>query len=300
MRETSRRTRPIGRPRGPGRESRARDRLLARLYGDGWLAAVAHGLGLQRDPKLRTHALALAGRASGAPPLRVGFASDFHAGPTTHRSVIRRACDLLAESRADVLALTGDFISLDARYIDEVAPLLRAIPAPFGRFAVLGNHDLAADEQRIVDSLEGAGVQVLTNRAVRLAPPHDDVFVCGLDDPTHGRPEAALATTGTPDDEEPGVRLVLMHSPDGLLALGSRHFDLAVCGHTHGGQITWPDGEAPVVPAGRLSRRYLRGLFRLGDPGERILLVSQGVGCSTVPVRLFAAAEVHLCVLGGR
>jgi hypothetical protein len=131
---------------------------------------------------------------------------------------------------------------------------------------------------------------VLTNRGVRLAPPHDDVWVCGLDDPIFGDPDAESALAGAG-----GRRVVLMHAPDGLLALGDREFDLALCGHTHGGQIVFPWGWAPVVPAGRLSRRYMRGLFALG--GERAMLVSHGVGCSSVPVRLFATPEVHVCEL---
>jgi len=39
---------------------------------------------------------------------------------------------------------------------------LGAIPAPFGRYAVLGNHDWWGDASRITRRLEEAGIQVLT------------------------------------------------------------------------------------------------------------------------------------------
>ena len=254
---------------------------------------MAFRLGLQRRPRLRTHALALAARPAAAPPLRVGFATDFHAGAPTHPAVLRHACHLLTQARPDVLVLAGDFVERHAHDVDVLAPLLAAVPAPFGRYAVLGNHDLMSDDRgHVVERLRAAGVALLTNRAVRLPPPHDDVWLCGLDDPTRGTARAECALDGVP-----GTRVVLMHSPDGLLEIGARPFDLALCGHTHGGQVRLPGGEAPVVPEGALSRRFLRGLHRLGADGTRLLLVSQGVGCSTAPVRLGARAEVHLCTL---
>jgi hypothetical protein len=95
-------------------------------------------------------------------------------------------------------------------------------------------------------------------------------------------------------DGAEGTRVVLMHSPDGVRAIGDRAFHLALCGHTHGGQVRLPWGPPLIVPRGRLSRRYASGRFELG---ARTLLVSHGVGCSGVPVRTFAPPEVHLCLI---
>jgi len=292
----TRHARTFGRARGLTRGLRFLELGLARVYGDGWPAAVARRIGLQPDPVLRVQAVALPGRDVSRPPLRVGFASDFHAGPTTHPQVIARACALLADARPDVLLFAGDFVSLHARHVDTLLAPLAAIAAPLGRYAVLGNHDLVGDDRYIAERLAAAGVEVLTNRAVALAAPHDDVWICGLDDPTRGRPErGAAALDDVPDTA--GARLVLMHSPDGLLALGPRPFDVALCGHTHGGQIALPSGAALVTPEGRLSRRFLRGVYRVGPRGERTLLVSGGVGCSTIPARLYVRPEVHLVLM---
>ena len=259
-----------------------------------WAARLSYLLGLQGgyEVELSSHLIPLPGRAA-APPLRIGFASDFHAGTTTDRRVLESACETLAEARPDVLLLGGDFVSVRARYITQLAPLLRDIIPPLGAFAVLGNHDLRADRASLVRGLESAGVRLLTNEHVRLPAPHGDVLICGLDDPIHGKPDLEATLDG-----EDGVRVILMHAPDGLRQLGDERFALALCGHTHGGQIASPSGKAIVVPSGALSRRYLGGLYRLGDDGERALLVSRGIGCSTIPVRLFAPPEVHLITLG--
>ncbi len=88
-----------------------------------------------------------------------------------------------------------------------------------------------------------------------------------------------------------------MHAPSGLLDLGQERFNLALCGHTHGGQIALPGGAPILVPWGPLSRRYARGRFELSDGAT--LIVSVGIGCVVVPVRLFTHPEVVVCTLVG-
>ena len=44
-----------------------------------------------------------------------------------------------------------------------------------------------------------------------------------------------------------GLRVVLMHAPSGLLDIGVEAFTVAVCGHTHGGQVALPSGRPLVV-----------------------------------------------------
>jgi len=196
----------------------------------------------------------------------------------------------LREAAADLLLLGGDFVTGRPNEIDWLAGELGDVPAPFGRFAVLGNHDYWSDAGYVVERLEAAGIRVLVNANARLMPPFERVWVCGLDDHWSGRPDAATAVRGAE-----GVRLVLMHAPSGLLDLGEERFDLALCGHTHGGQLALPGGIPIVVPQGPLSRRYARGRFSIGD--GRTLVVSVGLGCVVVPLRTFADPEIVICTL---
>ena len=260
------------------------------LYGSGWPARLASRLGLR--PTLRsTHHRLVLPRSSGlSRPLRIGYASDFHAGGTTNPAVLELACRALAEARPDVLLLGGDYVGTRAEAVHPLAGLLAKVPAPLGRFAVLGNHDWWADAEVVSRALAGAGIELVTNRHVRLQPPYDALFVCGLDDPWAGYPDARGAFSGAE-----GTRIVLMHQPSGLLDIGAEPFALALCGHTHGGQIALPGGRALLVPHGRLSRRYSRGRFELPEGG--VLLVSVGVGCSTLPLRLFTPPEILICDL---
>jgi predicted MPP superfamily phosphohydrolase len=238
---------------------------------------------------IEAHEIELAALAKGT-VLRIAFASDFHAGPTTSEALLDAAVDALAAARADLLLLGGDFVSLRAGYAARLVPRLAEVPAPLGRYAVLGNHDYWADAPAIVRMLESAGLTMLTNRGIRLPAPFDAVVVSGLDDHTSGTPDAAAAFA-----EDGPVRVVLMHAPSGLLDIGDRRFDVALCGHAHGGQVALPDGRPLLVAHGRLSRRYSAG--RYDADGGGTLLVSRGIGCTTLPVRLNAPAAIGICTI---
>lgn len=275
---------------GDNRVARLMSRLEGALFHGGWPVRLARAVGIHPTVRTVPYAVALGSRADGMPPLRIGYGSDFHAGPVTDPSVLQAACAGLRAMAPDLVLLGGDFVTGLPDELGWLAHELGSIPAPLGRFAVLGNHDRWSGIGRIIEQLEAAGVRVLVNENVQLPAPYDRVWVCGLDDHTTGWPDATAAVRGAD-----GVRVVLMHAPSGLLDLGAERFDLALCGHTHGGQLALPGGAPLVVPHGRLSRRYPRGRFEIGDGGT--LIVSVGLGCVVLPLRAFADPEIIACTL---
>ena len=284
-------TRRFGRALRLSARKRRIEHLYDIVYAGGWPSWLARPLGLQGRLRLARHELRLAGQGATIPALRIAFASDFHGGPGTHPATIRRACRLLAESRPQLLLLGGDFVSFHARHVDGVIEAIDSIEAPLGKLAVLGNHDLVADDTYLVQRLAAIGVRTLVNENVRLEAPYGRVWVCGLDNTEQGTPDGnrALAHAN-------GVRLILMHSPDGLTALGDEPFAAAFTGHVHGGQFVLPGGKSLIGLKGPLSQRYLYGgVFELGSPGERVLLVSRGIGQGSLPMRFRADPEVHVC-----
>jgi predicted MPP superfamily phosphohydrolase len=224
--------------------------------------------------------------------LRVAFASDLHAGRMTPTGTITAAVEALLEAAPDLILLGGDFVCSRAEELQLILPSLRRLRAPAGVFAVMGNHDHGADVGTITAELEAAGISVLRNRSVQLAEPFGNVLLVGLDDHLGGRPRAAAARW------DPGcVTLLLIHQPSGLLDAGDRPFDLALAGHTHGGQITLPGGLAPLAASGPLSRRYQAGRYSLAP--DQVLCVSVGVGHSLLPLRLGPRTEVLIVDLVG-
>jgi hypothetical protein len=264
--------------------------LLARAYRGGWPASLARAARLQDRVRTETHRVACAAWPDGVRPLRIAFASDFHAGPTTHRTLLEEAARALEQARPDVVLLGGDYVLFDAKHVEELAPILARVSssAPLGCFAVLGNHDLWADDRRIALALGRAGFRVLVNEAAHLPAPFEHVSICGLDEPWTGAPDPRAAFAGARD-----VRVLLAHAPSAA-GLVRERFDVLLCGHTHGGQIALPGG-VPIVAVGPLGRVFSSGRH---EHDGRAVIVSRGVGGSEVPFRTFAPPDVRVVELG--
>jgi predicted MPP superfamily phosphohydrolase len=263
--------------------------ILARVYRGGWTARLVRRVGLQRPVATFEHRVPCARWPEGTRALRMAFVSDLHAGPTTHPSLLDEAASALRAANPDVLLLGGDYVYLHADRIHELMPRLADVPAPFGRFAVFGNHDLWANDATVCAALERAGFRVLVNENAALPAPFEHVSICGLDDPWVGAPDVRAAFDGARD-----VKVLLMHAPEGMMVVGDEPFDVAVCGHTHGGHIALPGG-IPIVVAGPLSRRYSDGAY---DVGGRPLIVSRGIGATESALRLFADPDIRVVNLG--
>ncbi len=266
------------------------ERLLDTLLLDGRVAAWSYRRGLHGRLGVTRHDIALAPGRQLPRPLVLAFASDLHAGPTTHAAMFDDLAQLIERERADVVLLGGDYVSLSGRHVGKLAKLFEtAAAAPLGGYAVIGNHDIWQGRSAIEAELRRAGVQVLVNRNQRLPPPFDRVSICGIDDPWTGQPSPRATFEGAGD-----VRIFLMHSPDGMWHLNDERFDLGLAGHTHGGQIAFASGRPLVAPNGPLSRRHCRGRFEFANGP---LIVSRGVGCSTMPLRINADPELIVCTL---
>ncbi|MDQ3367126.1 MAG: metallophosphoesterase family protein [Myxococcota bacterium] len=264
---------------------------LANAYRGHWPARLVHALGLQPHIRVRHHRITTPRWPAGAPPLRIAFASDLHAGPTTHPTAHDQAFALLAAADADLILLGGDLVFLSAEYIPAIAKRLPALQPRLGIYSVMGNHDLWADDAAIAEALAAGGARTLVNERVVLPAPFEHVTLFGADDPWTGTPPQRPLFH---DDDR--VRVVLVHAPEAMLLLGDEPFELALCGHTHGGHIALPGG-VPILAPGPLSRRYAHGRYDVG--AGRTLIVSRGVGSTEVSLRLNADPDVIVIELGG-
>ena len=275
------------------RNSRIRQIAMATLDAallSGLVAKWSYYWGWQGNLKVSTYEIRLAAKSRLPTPLLIAFASDFHAGPTTHPEVFATLADELIDRRPDVLLLGGDFVSYRAESVTTIANALSRCKPPLGTFAVLGNHDLWTDDRQISRQLSASGVEVLVNRNVPLKSPFDVVSICGIDDPWTGQPDSAKTF-----EAATAVRIFLTHSPDGLLLLGDEKYAVGFAGHTHGGQVALRDGTPIVSAGGPLSRSHSRGRFDV--PGNGPMIVSRGVGCSNLPLRINSDPELVMCLL---
>lgn len=241
------------------------------------------------DPVVRRAAVRLPDWPADARPVRVLLWSDIHLGNrATGPERLARLVALAGALRPDLVVLAGDFIAGHEREDARVAPglaALRGLRARLGTVAVLGNHEYWTDADAARRALEGAGVTVLANTAVRRGP----LAVGGVDDMVNRRDDvgATLAAVGRVG----GARLIVSHSPD-LAPRLPPDVALLVAGHTHCGQIVLPGYGPPVEVS---APRYRCGLVR---EGGRLTVVTAGTGTSVQPFRFGAPPDWWLLTLG--
>ena len=223
---------------------------------------------------------------------------DLHCGssPQAFRH-LERAVELAQQAKPDLVALLGDygltfrrFPRGSARSLRDAAPVLErclgSLRATHGTVAILGNHDYDVSIERVREILKGAGARVLSNEYVCLTRGDATLAVSGVGDLKCGvvDPRAGLdgVSDGTP-------RIVLTHNPDGVLAFerGIR-VDLALAGHTHGGQVVLPVIGALARHCSVCDRDCATGWVRRSPVP---LYVTAGVG-SVIPIRIGSAPEV--------
>lgn len=213
------------------------------------------------------------------------FLSDLHLGPTVSLDYLQGVLKIAQDLRPDLLALGGDYVFKSASYIWALSGILEKVRAPLGVFGILGNHDYANDVTSIRAALRKAQVQDLTNTGVWLSKDGRRIRLCGVDDFCLGDPDAD-ASLGDATDSD--AVLMLSHNPDFLETLTDPRVTIALCGHTHGGQIRIPGWGAPVIPS-IYGQKYAYGLVKA--PHTQVLVTS-GVGTIIVPARFCCPPEV--------
>jgi len=223
--------------------------------------------------------------------LVVAHLSDLHVGERVSPGLIRRAIDVCNAARPDLVAITGDVTDHGWEIDQAIEELRRLRPRP--TYVILGNHDYRVGEGRaraLTAALQGLGMVVLRNEAVPYECCGTRLWIVGLDDPCTERDDLAKAQAGLGPDDYP--RLLLTHSPQTMAQLPRGEADLALAGHTHGGQIFVP------ILTGLLLRwfysRFSHGLYWCHGTA---LYVNRGLGSLGVPARFLRRPEVTLLTL---
>jgi uncharacterized protein len=211
-------------------------------------------------------------------PLRIAHLSDLHTRGMAARE--RSLIHLIRKESPDLIVITGD--TTEGPSLEPARDFLVNLSAPQGVWVVRGHAEgwSLQDKERAI--YEEMGIRFLKNQG---AAAREDLWIAGLDDPASGAPDLDSALKGAPTGS---FKLVLMHAPDHFPRIAGR-FDLALAGHSHGGQIVLPGYGPLLLPEG--GRRYVRGWF---TQNRSHLFVNRGLGTGRPPARLFARPELAI------
>ncbi len=223
---------------------------------------------------------------SDSPAVVIAQVSDLHLGPIVRRPQ-RRAARAVNRLDPDKLQITGDSIKAE-RSLPELEAWLESLDAAEGRrFAVLGNweYNISQPEELLETVYAGSGVSLLVNESAELSVGNRRFRIVGLDDYFGG----IVSGTAFQGSTREVTELIMIHEPIVADYISERvSGSWILSGHTHGGQVRF-FGRTLYTPPG--SGTYLEGSYQVG--GNR-LIVSRGIGASTLPFRMGPEPDIRI------
>ena len=213
--------------------------------------------------------------------------SDMHLGSQLGKDWLTARIAQVKAEKPDLVVLLGDIFEGHGLLEDQLIEPFRQLSAPYGLWAVPGNHEFYGGSK--TNLFEAAGFTLLNNTWTEVKP---GLVLAGVEDLTisrrngQGKDPILQALKGRP----PGAAILLSHTPWEAEKAAGEGVGLMLSGHTHGGQI-WPFG-------------YLvRKLYPLLDGRYEVdgmtAIVCRGTGTWGPRMRLWHRGQILRIILRG-
>lgn len=220
---------------------------------------------------------------------RIAFISDLHYKSLFKEQGLNSLVNLLIAQKADVLLMGGDYQE-GCEYVEPLFAALSRVKTPMGTYGVMGNNDYERCHDDIVRTMEHYGMRVLEHKVDTLRKDGQQILIAGVRNPFDlARNGVSPSLVLSPKD----FVILLVHTPDYIEDVSIANTDLALAGHTHGGQVRI-FGVAPILPS-HYGNRFVTGLAY--NSAKIPLIVTNGIGTSQVPIRIGAPAEIVVITL---
>ena len=231
--------------------------------------------------------------------------SDIHSRSFRYRTgTLQRMVDKVNRLDADLIAFTGDIVTISPKELDATEEALRRLKARDGVVSILGNHDycpyiirsdstMSSEEGKaeVIAREKAMGWRLLMNEHWVLHHGDDSIAIVGVEN-----------TSTSPHFPKRGDLYKAMHGTEGmfhiLLSHDPTHWDMGVIGkdipltlsgHTHAMQFSLL-GWSPIGHFYKQSK----GLYRKGN---QQLYINIGLGETIFPARVGATPEITRIVL---
>jgi len=264
--------------------------------------AAGYGLLYERlDVEITHRRIRLARLPNAFEGFRIAQVSDLHISPFMTTDQIRRCVTMTNGTKADLIVMTGDYITWDPEAQADVVEALAGLRAPYGVFGCLGNHEEEGlTEDSITRLFAAHGIRMLREESVPIRVRGETINLMGIDCPRsltyqeaeyrrdlNRRLQRLLVMPDT-------VNVLLSHYPGVFDCAAELGIDLTLAGHTHGGQLSLEFIHRGLSLAHFLSR-YDSGWYE--KAGGQQLYVNRGIGTIGFPIRFGAQPEITVLEL---
>lgn len=225
----------------------------------------------------------------------IGIMSDIHSSVFMNKEDMSAYVSIMNSLNTDLVVVTGDMVNSQTEEVYPFAEAFSQLRASYGIYGVLGNHDFFTKNVELVaKEIDGCGVKLLRNDAVKIAKDGSFFNLIGVDDigrrtdPNDYLSRALSSVT----NERP--KILLCHKPYYFDNAKEMNIDLTLSGHTHGGQVVFGVVDRTPISLAALASKYVAGLYQLGSSQ---LYVNKGIGSVGVPFRINCPPELTVITL---
>ncbi|MHB1653133.1 MAG: metallophosphoesterase [Desulfitobacteriaceae bacterium] len=250
------------------------------------IGLVVYGAWNARHPIVHHYDLQISKRAGTLSQLHVVMVSDIHLGTIIDDGRLSQMVSMVNAQHPDLVLFAGDMVDENVERIieQEMETYLRQLEAPYGVYAVLGNHEyIGGHVAEAIKYLGESKVSILRDATVKIA---DSFYVMGRDDMTGARfggPKRADLQTLLSGLDSSLPIIVLDHQPSHLEEPEEQGVDLQLSGHTHRGQL---------FPIQLITHKIFQDDFGLLQKGKFQVIVSSGFGTWGPPLRVGNKPEI--------
>ncbi len=235
--------------------------------------------------------------------------SDIHSGSWDNFNEVARGVAKIGELNADMIVFTGDLVNENKDEINPYMDLLADLNAPFGKYAILGNHDYygvprgSNEEKRVYwndfySKFRNMGFDLLLNENRTIEKENETFKLIGVENWGKGRwfskkGDMDQACEGCSDEE---FAILLSHDPthfDEKVVDHRKKVHLTLSGHTHGMQFGI---NLPNFKWSPIKYRYKKWMGLYEEKGQK-LYVNRGFGFLAFPGRVGMWPEITLIEL---
>lgn len=229
--------------------------------------------------------------------------SDLHLGSFKNPAQVEKVFKLMEQQKPDVLFFTGDAVNVSYIELMSYYKQFIRINPPYGKYCVLGNHDIgdyfsiklpenqAELTQKLIETEKLLGFTLIVDSAVYIKKDNDSIAIAGVNNCSGfpfknvGNLPKALSYTNSQD-----FIILLSHDPElwKREVVGKTQVALTLSGHTHAGQIGIFTEHFNFSP---VEFKY-HEFYELYRDGTQFLYVNPGLGFSGYPARIGTDPEI--------
>lgn len=222
--------------------------------------------------------------------LKIGFMSDIHCGLMLSPQYQSQSIKLLNSQKPDIIFLGGDYTYSSGENLEKCLGGLSELQAPYGVYAVSGNHDNWESSLKTRLELEKAKIKLIDNSGFWFQKDGGRIRFGGVGD-LWTQTQNLESAVG--DAENKDYKILLSHNPRYMEKIQDGKIDLMLSGHTHGGQIFPLRIIAPYL-GGRMKQIHVSGRYEVG---KTTVIVSNGVGAVFTPQRFLTRPQINVITL---